>query len=144
MQQCTDCVRILAGFRGSVLRPFSRLRSGERRATATLALNAVRSRRNEARAVMRVVERSDFTKLVGVLWLGRKHFVYLWLTMTFRVISSSLSSMHRWQGAEVTNFFTDYSRGVGRSAKTHIDMAGNYTSNLSLLVTYGSILTDCL
>jgi hypothetical protein len=62
ISQCRFCLTALKGFRGSVWRPLSRLRSAERRAVARRAVAAVRARYADGRRVMRVVHREDRRK----------------------------------------------------------------------------------
>ena len=107
MAQCKLCIGVLDGFTGSVWRPLSRLRSRSQRAVAGMAAEAVRARHTDGKVVMQVVHKEDRRKLLDLVLLGRRHFPFLLLTMFFSVLSGSIRTMHRWQNAEVMNFFIE-------------------------------------
>lgn len=105
LQRCTYCQEILAGYRGSVWRPFSRLPSSERRQTVSLAMAAVQARYRDAAKARRKIARDDRWKIVQLLLLGKTHYPFIITQMFFSIVSGSIQTMHRWQSAEVINFF---------------------------------------
>lgn len=111
LQRCRYCQEILAGYRGSVWRPLSRLHSSERRQTVSLAMAAVRARYHEAAKARRKIARDDRWHIVQLLLLGKAHFPFILTQMFFNIVSGSIQTMHRWQSAEVINFFTERQAG---------------------------------
>ena len=129
LQRCRFCEEILAGYRGSLWRPLSRLPSSERRRTVSLAMKAVRARYREASKARRKIARDDRWKIVQLLLLGKAHFPFIIAQMFFNIVSGSIQTMHRWQSAEVINFFTE--RQVG-SASINLDGFGNLLQGCAL------------
>ena len=113
LARCKWCLGILAGFRGSAWRPRSKLESAERREVVRLAMAAVRARYNEAAAARRKIASEDRWKVVKLLLLGRTHFPYIIVQIFFNIVSGSIQTMHRWQNAEVINFFTERTNTTG-------------------------------
>ena len=74
---------------------------------------AVRARYREASQARRKIARDDRWKIVQLLLLGKTHFPFIIMQMLFNVVSGSIQTMHRWQSAEVINFFTDRQAGAG-------------------------------
>ena len=72
------CIQILRGFAGrSGRRPFSRLKSAQRRATASLAIAMLQRRHGEASEVRRKIAHEDRRKMVQLLLLGKRHFPFI-------------------------------------------------------------------
>lgn len=111
LQRCRYCQQVLSGYCGSVWRPLSRLPSSERRRTVSLAMAALRARCREAAKARRKIARDDRWKLLQMLLLGKAHFPFIIAQVFFNIVSGSIQTMHRWQSAEVINFFTERQAG---------------------------------
>jgi hypothetical protein len=124
LRRAAYCIQILRGYAGcSIRRPFSRLKSSERRATASLAIAMLQQRCREAASVRRLIAREDRRKMLALLMLGKRHFPFIIMHIFFNIASGSIQTMFRWQNAEVINFFTQRSE-LGVLGGGTVSMAG--------------------
>lgn len=138
LRRAAYCISILRGFAGrSVRRPFSRLKSSGRRATASSAIVMLQQRCSEASNVRRQISLEDRRKMFQLLALGKRHFPFIIMHIFFNIVSGTVQTMFRWQNAEVINFFTKRSE-LGVLGGGAVSMDG-FTD-----ILYGVLLTRLL